>query len=184
MEPFLMALGYDPIAVLMEEHQVFLRRLQDIRAELRRLSPRGDLRADTQASVAGFARFLAQDVDGFHGRKEEEGLFPALARHLGPEGGPVEVMLQDHEVLRQHQSTIAGDATKLESDREATEAWSRVSAATAAVDELLTFHIDKEDRILFPMARELLSPAEMSEVALICREIEDSVDRGRSPARS
>lgn len=173
-----MSIGYDPIAVLMEEHQVFLRRLERVRVERQRLSEGERNRAGFSASMTTFAEFLAKDVDGFHGRKEEEGLFPVLVRHVGDEGGPVNVMRGEHEVLRLHQKTIAGNVPKLDADRDAEEAWTAVAAATDAVDQLLTFHIDKEDNVLFPMARATLSPAEMSEVAQICQEIENQLGAG------
>jgi len=168
-----MSAAYDPIGVLVEEHQVFLRRLADVRTGLQRTAPGERGRAGVSTGMATFADFLAQDVDGFHGRKEEEGLFPVLVRHIGSEGGPVGVMLEEHEVLRHHQRTIASNVPRLERDLEAVEAWTAVSAATDAVDRLLAFHIEKEDQVLFPMARAVLTPAEMSEVAQICQEIEE-----------
>ena len=179
----LMSVGYDPIAVLMEEHQVFLRRLEEVRAALQRRSPERKGGSGVSASMATFADFLARDVDGFHGRKEEEGLFPVLVRHIGSEGGPVGVMLEEHEVLRHHQKTIASAVPKLENDPGATEAWTAVSVATDAVDQLLGFHIEKEDHVLFPMARAVLTPGEMSEVALICQEIEDRLGPGLPSGR-
>ncbi|NNN17149.1 MAG: hypothetical protein HKL79_02130 [Thermoplasmata archaeon] len=167
-----MAISYDPIAVLMEEHQGFLRRLEEVRTDLQRLSGEGRGARAVAASMSTFADFLAKDVDGFHGRKEEEGLFPILVRHIGSEGGPVGVMLEEHGLLRRHQKTIARNVPKLETDLEAVEAWTAVSVATDAVDRLLADHIEKEDRVLFPMARAVLTPAEMSEVAEICEAIE------------
>ncbi len=177
-----MSIGHDPIAVLMEEHRIFLRRLQEFRRVLGPFPEKDPPPSTARASAAGFARFLAREVDGLHGRKEEEGLFPAIARHVGSEGGPVGVMLQDHVALREHQSTLSRDTDRIESDPGATEAWSRILAATEAVDDLLRFHIDKEDRVLFPMARELLSPAEMAEVAQICREIEERFGPAHRPS--
>jgi len=178
-----MSTGYDPIAVLMEEHQVFLRRLAEVRDGLRRLSPAARGRIGVPASMATFADFLAKDVDGFHGRKEEEGLFPVLVRHVGSEGGPVGVMLEEHEVLRHHQKTIATNVPRLEADPDAESAWAAVTVATDAVDQLLVFHIEKEDHVLFPMAREVLTPTEMSEVAQICQEIEDRLGTRLRPGR-
>jgi len=167
-----MATSYDPIAVLMEEHQVFLRRLGAVRTDLERFSPTGSGPTGPSSSIATFAEFLARDVDGIHGRKEEEGLFPAVVRHIEADGGPVGVMLEEHELLRRHQRTIAGNVPKLASDRGAVEAWNSVRRATLEVEDLLAFHIEKEDQVLFPMARALLSPREMSEVAQICLDIE------------
>lgn len=168
----LMATDYDPIAVLMEEHQSFLRRLGEVRIDLQRLSREGRGPRGVATSMSTFADFLAKDVDGFHGRKEEEGLFPILVRHIGSEDGPVDVMLEEHELLRRHQKILARNVPKLETDLEAVEAWTAVSAATDSVDHLLALHIEKEDQVLFPMARAVLSPGEMSEVAQICQEIE------------
>ena len=174
-----MSWGYDPIAVLMEEHQVFLRRLREARRVLGSVPADEPARSVARSSAADFARFLAEDVDAFHGRKEEEALFPALARHMETDGGPVGVMLEDHATLREHQSTLARDAGRLERDLDSAEAWSGIRAATGSVDELLRFHIDKEDRVLFPMAREILSPGEMREVTEICRQIEQRLDSAR-----
>lgn len=166
-------IGYDPIAVLMEEHQHFLRRLRDVRADLQRRTQGERDGPGASASMTTFAEFLAKDVDGFHGRKEEEGLFPVLIRHIGSEGGPVGVMLEEHEALRHHQKTLASHAPRLETDLESKEAWNAVATATDAVDRLLAFHIEKEDQVLFPMARAVLTEAEMAEVAQVCLEIED-----------
>ncbi len=163
----------DPISTLMEEHQIFLRRLEQVRADLQRLPDRAEDRLRVATSMAAFAEFLGKGVDGFHGRKEEEGLFPVLARHVGNEGGPVGVMLEEHETLRGHQRIIAGRVADLENDSAATKAWAAVSSASDAVDQLLVFHIDKEDHVLFPMARAILSQAEMSEVAQVCQELEE-----------
>ncbi len=173
--------GYDPIAVLMEEHQVYLRRLRDVRASVRRWTEGARDRAGAPTEVATFAEFLATDVDGFHGQKEERALFPVLARHIGREEGTVGVMLEEHETLRHHPRAIASSAPKLEADPEAVEAWNAVVTATEAVDRLLAFHIEKEDHVLFPMARELLTGAEMVEVAQVCLEIEERLgSRGRT----
>lgn len=164
---------------------MYLRRLAEVRIDLQRLSGASRDRQDVPASMTTFADFLATDVDGFHGRKEEEGLFPVLVRHVGLDGGPVEVMLEEHELLRQHQKTIAGGIPRLETDPGSLDALSAVSVATGSIDRLLTLHIDKEDEVLFPMARATLTPAEMSEVAQVCQEIEDRFgDRVRASRRS
>ncbi|HLY76489.1 MAG TPA: hemerythrin domain-containing protein [Thermoplasmata archaeon] len=179
------ASGYDPIAILMEEHRMYLRRLTEIRTDLQRLSGASRDRLGVPSSLTTFADFLATDVDGFHGRKEEEGLFPVLVRHVGLDGGPVEVMLEEHELLRHHQKTIAGSVPRLETDPGRVDALSAVSVALDSIHRLLANHIDKEDEVLFPMARATLTPAEMSEVAQVCLEIEDRFgDRVRASRRS
>ena len=168
---------YDPIAVLMEEHQAFLRRLQLFRIESRRLADAPSIGPRDPELVRAFAEFLLRDVDELHGRKEERALFPALAGHLGGEGGPIGVMLEEHDLLRGMHSSLVREAVRLEGDREHREAARSVAATAGEVDGLLSGHIDKEDRILFPMARELLSRPEMLEVARRCQEIEATAFR-------
>ncbi|MCI4355315.1 MAG: hemerythrin domain-containing protein [Thermoplasmata archaeon] len=165
-------MGYDPIDVLMEEHQIFLRRLERARADLSPYPHRSERGGLGAVAVSSFAEFLAKDVESIHGRKEEEGLFPVLVRHIGAEGGPVEVMVSEHEELRNHQRRVAANVPKLEQDPSAVEAWTEVSATMGAVDRLLRFHIEKEDQVLFPMARSVLSPQELVDIGEICQEIE------------
>lgn len=168
---------YDPIAVLMEEHQAFLRRIQLFRVESRRVAGAVSVGPRDHQLVRDFAEFLLRDVDELHGRKEERALFPALAGHIGSEGGPIGVMLEEHDLLRGMHSSLVREAGRLEGDREHHEAARQVAATAGEVDGLLSGHIDKEDRILFPMARELLSPQEMLEVARQCQEIEATAFR-------
>jgi hemerythrin-like domain-containing protein len=164
--------SYDPIAVLMEEHRQFLHRLERFANEVRGVSNRDRIPPVLVRQIAEFSRFLERDVDGWHGRKEEQALFPSLKRHLSVDEGPIAVLLEEHELLRQHQRVIERDARKLERDPGATEALSEIGSAESQVRGLLTDHIDKEDRILFPMARELLTDRELGEVAAFCQEID------------
>jgi len=163
---------YDPIAVLMEEHRQFLRRLERFAGEVHQLAGRDRVSPAVVRQIAEFGRFLERDVDGWHGRKEETALFPSLERHLSSDQGPIGVLLEEHELLRQHQRRIQRDANYLERDPTSTEALLEVGVAEPLVRGLLTDHIEKEDRVLFPMARELLTERELNEVAVLCREID------------
>jgi regulator of cell morphogenesis and NO signaling len=162
----------DPIARLMEEHQQYLERIRSFGSEVRRLTAPGLSAESLSGRVLEFARFLDRDVTRFHGRKEEEGLFPVLGRHLPPDGGPITVMLSEHQMLKDEQRALYRHATRVESDPGAGEAVDAIAGSSRAVETVLTSHIEKEDLILFPMAREVLSPGELSEVAEVCRRIE------------
>ncbi len=163
---------YDPIAVLMAEHQQFLIRLREFRTGVARVTPAGMVEPTEPRRIASFADFLLHDVDQLHGRKEERGLFPVLGRHLGGEGGPIGEMVEEHEALRRLHGVLVAGAKKIAADPRHREAADRVETARREVDTLLTDHIDREDRRLFPMAREVLSASEMLEVSQVCREIE------------
>ncbi len=178
------AVPYDPIAVLMAEHQQFLTRLREFRTDRPRLAPAGMVEPAEPRRIAAFADFLLRDVDQLHGRKEERGLFPVLGRHLGAEGGPIGVMVEEHEALRRLHGVLIAGAEKIAADPQHREAADRVEAARREVDALLTDHIDREDRMLFPMAREVLSASEMLEVSQVCQEIEAELEAGTRESRT
>ncbi len=165
----------DPIARLIDDHRNFVRTVESFQQEARS-SLRGPATSVRfVAQVARFAEFLKRDVDRVHGQKEERGLFPVLGRYLPAEGGPVGVMLNEHETLRQLQRTLDSEGQRLERDPLAQESIRSVSATADAVEGLLGVHIEKEDTVLFPMAYQVLSPRDLQEIAQVFDEI-DSAD--------
>lgn len=162
----------DPIDALMEEHQRFLVRLRSFRTDVRRLTSESAADPSLPRCVLDFAQFLDRDVTRFHGRKEEEGLFPVLGRHIPADEGPIGVMLAEHQFLKDQQDVLYRNARRVESDPEARESVNAIAHSSMTVETTLRDHIDKEDHVLFPMARSLLSNAEISEVAEICRRVE------------
>jgi hemerythrin-like domain-containing protein len=98
--------------------------------------------------------FLAGEVDEHFGL-EEEALFPVLARHPQLAVGPLAVMEVEH---REFRALVGELAAALDADDP------RAPAVARAIGVLLRAHIDKEDRVLFPLAGHLLSAAELQEV--------------------
>ncbi len=104
-----------------------------------------------QKDLDGIAEFLAIFVDRCHHAKEEEHLFPALERAgIRREGGPIGVMLAEHQQGRQTAAllTLAFGAYR-SSDPGAGE---RIVKPAREYSALLTNHIEKENNVLFPMA--------------------------------
>ena len=103
--------------------------------------------------------FLRGFADQCHHFKEEKILFPAMEEHGIPgEGGPIGMMLQEHEEGRAHVKAMIA-------------AIEQFSTAIGAADDLLLTHarayvsllrehIQKEDDILFRMADEVIPEAE------------------------
>ena len=126
--------------------------------------------AQSSADLAGLLEFFAAFADGQHHAKEEEMLFPALAEAgLPARGGPLMVMLAEHEEGRSY----------LQGLRALTGAGSLSSAAARAAfvtvarqyRDLLVQHISKENQVLFVMAERLLKGREaMLDEALSLRE--------------
>jgi hemerythrin-like domain-containing protein len=99
----------------------------------------------------GILEFLAIFVDKCHHGKEEEFLFPALeAAGVPREGGPIGVMLSEHEQGRKLVASLKDAVTDNKSGDKA-----NASSVQLIINEyitLLTQHIAKENTVLFPMA--------------------------------
>lgn len=99
----------------------------------------------------GILEFLSIFVDKCHHGKEEEFLFPALEiAGIPREGGPIGVMLSEHEQSRKLVANLKETMTIYKSGGNA-----NASRAGLIIDEyvtLLTQHIVKENTVLFPMA--------------------------------
>ena len=96
--------------------------------------------------------FFREFADQAHHEKEEELLFPLLEeRGIPREGGPIGVMLNEHEIGR---DCVKGMEQALEQGP-----LGNVAYVTAAVRyiELLRQHITKENQVLFRMADQCLS---------------------------
>lgn len=95
--------------------------------------------------------FLQTFADHCHHNKEEKMLFPTLGEHGFPmEGGPVAVMLIEHEQGRAHVRNLL-DATNTYAGGD-TSAIEAIHLHAHQFIELLRAHIQKEDNILFMMA--------------------------------
>ena len=134
------------IELLSAQHQDVLQHLAAVETETT---------ARDGANLADFAAYLEKEV-AEHFTLEEQALFPALARHLGADHGPLAMMNAEHASFRELLSDLV-DAVRVD-DRPAQRAH-----AIALID-LLRAHIHKEDHVLFPMAAHLLSEGEQAEV--------------------
>lgn len=115
--------------------------------------------------------FIRVFADRCHHEKEEELLFPALERHGIPrEGGPIGVMLHEHDAGR---ACVRGMTEALEKFKGGDKgaAGSFIENARAYV-ELLGAHIEKENQVLFPMAEMRLTDKEQTELAEAFEKVE------------
>jgi hemerythrin-like domain-containing protein len=102
-------------------------------------------------------------VDKCHHGKEEELLFPALeAIGVQKDGGPIGVMLSEHQQGREYVRKMNGSFSQYnEGDHEAAAKLVKNAKAYIA---LLREHIDKEDNILFPIADNRLPEKKKAEL--------------------
>ncbi len=106
--------------------------------------------------VGELLAFLVEYVDGCHNKKEENALFPLCEqRGIPRQGGPLAVMLDEHEQSRAllarlrplAEAYAGGNSAALDSLRE----------TFATYTSLLKNHFWKETDILYPMARRIFS---------------------------
>ena len=156
----------DAISLLMDEHQTILRALDALDAYAGEVSRGGG----DPAELGRFVRFIREFADARHHGKEEDILFAAMVRAGFPrEGGPIAVMLMDHDAGRAHVAAMArfvDGAPWSDADRAA------IVAAASGYADLLRSHIMKEDQILYPMAQHRLPEAVMEQVDRDCATFE------------
>jgi len=147
--------------ILRDEHEAILKMLDVSERVAQQFDRGGKVRPEVLADLLEFFRVFA---DRCHHTKEEELLFPLLERKGIPrEGGPVGVMLHEHEEGR---ALIKKLAEAAEAYREGKEgAALRWSEAAQAYAQLLRGHIFKENNVLFPMAERILTAEEQAQLA-------------------
>jgi len=133
--------------LLAEEHRMIQRGLVVLGRMAAQLRSGGEVHPEV---VEACLRFLRDFADQQHHEKEEHVLFPWLEQQgLSHESGPLAVLRDEHEQVRDHVRRMSASARHLETDPEAC----RVFVAHAG--ELALFfwkHMLKENELLFPMA--------------------------------
>jgi hemerythrin-like domain-containing protein len=144
---------------LVRDHEVILGVLDGLEARLRAAQATGTLDATFVREAVAFSQGF---VDRCHHGKEEHCLFPCLERRGVPrEGGPIGVMLAEHEMGRQLVRRIAEAVGRYEGGQGSLGevldlAWQYV--------ELLRAHIAKENEVLFPLGEAVLDVADDADV--------------------
>jgi hemerythrin-like domain-containing protein len=146
--------------ILSSEHRVIERVIASLETAAGKLETGQNVRPGFFIEASDFIKGFA---DGCHHKKEEGVLFKMMGEHGLPEqGGPVGVMLMEHEQGRGFTRGMREAAQKLEAgDLTARAAVIQNANGYAA---LLRQHIRKEDNVLFPMANQVIPAAEHEKV--------------------
>ena len=134
---------------LLSEHEAVRLTLKILKKIAQRIDETGKI-SDTE-HVEQLFEFFSTFVDRCHHGKEEELLFPALEQvGISREGGPVGVMLKEHQQGRDLVAKMKNDLSRYRDggDNAALNFKKHADAYIA----LLDFHIEKENNVLFPMA--------------------------------
>jgi hemerythrin-like domain-containing protein len=155
--------------MLMEEHRLIERVITALESVAQRLRNGEEVELEFFRQAADFIRNFA---DGCHHAKEEGVLFEAMkAAGMPAEGGPIAVMLMEHDQGRQYTARMATAAERLEQgDQDAVE---ELVTGAMGYSTLLRQHIQKEDQILFPMADNVISAERQDQVLHDCKAAEE-----------
>ena len=156
------------ISILMDEHRLIEKVLGSLETFVLSAAPEDP---GARGTVALYAEFFRGFADRMHHGKEEDRLFVAMVKAGFPrEAGPIAVMLAEHVEGRRCVSVLAkaGEGEGALSTAEAAS----VRRAAAEFIPLLRGHIQKEDRILYPMALEALDGAVMDALLVSYDEFE------------
>lgn len=169
-----------PTEELRNEHRAILRVLDILQSVAARLeTPSEPVEAEDLAQMVEFIRVFA---DQCHHGKEEDLLFPAMeAAGIPREGGPIGVMLEEHNIGRQY---VRGMAEAVNGYRTGEPHAGHAFAQNAkAYRDLLSQHINKEDNILYMMADMHLEPETEKELLQAFERVEqERIGPGRHEA--
>jgi hemerythrin-like domain-containing protein len=143
--------------VLGEEHRI----IEHVLAVLDKLT-----RRPVETSLKQWKKaldFIRHFADECHHFKEEKILFPALEEYGVPrDGGPVGMMLMEHEEGRGYVRSMMAALTLVETKNEAAK--ESLIGATKAYLRLLHEHIQKEDEVLFKIADDVIPSNEQKDL--------------------
>jgi len=151
---------HEAIRLLMDEHRI----IEQVLGSFETLGQeiRGGLAVE-RPLLGEYTDFLRSYADSRHHMKEEDVLFARMVeRGFSRQFGPIAAMLEEHRQGRFHVTALSGlaEAPGPLSEAERTQ----LVAIAGGFVGLLRQHIQKEDRILYPMALSELSPADLDQV--------------------
>lgn len=157
-----------PTDELKHEHQIILIALDGVEREMQRVQGGGPV---PEERVGQMIDFIQNFADRCHHAKEENLLFTRMQdRGLPVNGGPIGAMLHEHEEGRRL-VRAAAQALPNAGAGDAAAAAALASNLLAYV-RLLRQHIDKEDNVLYPMADQILTAADQTELAAAFERVE------------
>ena len=155
-------------STLREEHNAILKML-DATEEVARKIRQGI--AVAPGTLSGLLEFFRIFADRCHHGKEEDCLFPLLEQKgLPRDGGPIAVMLHEHDQGRGFIRNMAEASDDYAAGRK--DSARRWADAALGYAEMLRSHIAKENDVLFVMADRLLSGSDQKDLLEAFEKVE------------
>jgi len=152
-------LSTDPMAALHEDHVTALR-YTAILTEAAEHIRRDGFSFEAYTQISDAIEYIDTEIR-IHDRKEENFLFPLLARH---QPDPISTLRYEHRELWSAMSQLRMIVKDVADGNIRGSSISELVTATKAVADLLSHHIAKEDDVIFPMVRTMLSSEEYNQL--------------------
>lgn len=104
-----------------------------------------------------------------HSKREDDGLFPMMSRHLGEEDRTIDTMEYEHQKAEQHLRDFLDKADQAGKPIDEDDA-QIITVNVVQAYATLTQHFAKEETKLFPLADTILSYEEKEELDRLFRE--------------
>lgn len=152
---------------LIHEHEAILFSLRVLEEMNRRIETGEQVDMEDITAIIDFLKLFA---DKCHHGKEEGILFPELeAAGIPRQGGPIGVMLAEHQTGRGYINQMQVSVQGKELDK------NEFTKAAGNYIFLLRAHIEKENKVLFPMGDAKLTELKHQEILIAFEEFEENV---------
>ncbi|MBI4267206.1 MAG: hemerythrin domain-containing protein [Chloroflexi bacterium] len=164
---------HGPTELLKEEHQAVLKKLDALQEIVNHLDQK-------EANKARFEELMSFFQTDFwvHFDKEEKALFTEFDNFMPRGSGPIAVMIDEHEVLRNTNEAMQQDVAKYLNHSDNAETRQAIVDNGTHFIEFLRNHIFKEDNILFSMADMHFDRGQNEKVVKLFEQIEKSERKG------
>jgi regulator of cell morphogenesis and NO signaling len=159
--------GITPVQALIEEHHFVLAKLEALEDIFQHL----DRKEENSARLEELTGFF-KTAFWLHFDKEEQALFPEFDNFMPHGAGPLAVMIEEHNVLRDTNDVMQDAVARYLGAGDTPETRKTIKESGMHFIEFLKDHIFKEDK-LFPRLAEMhLGTLKNSRVIKIFNEIE------------
>ena len=145
----------DPIDILFQEHAITLKYLQQLHTATEFIRVNG-FNFDAFQKIEEAIHFIDAEIR-HHNEKEEAYLFPLMDRHLKE---PPDVMRTEHLELWKSLAALRECIKDVLESRIYPTIVRELVHRCFSITELLSNHIAKENNVLFPMAKKMLTKEE------------------------
>lgn len=183
----------DPIQRLLDEHVELMSKFEPLRTAVHLLGEGGEAAMPKALPLLRAANLVMTTELLAHAEREDDVLFEAVEQELGKDYGPTVVMREEHrdihgnvtlfrdtlhELNQVEHPAIHSGIDQLQRLTEAGAPAEVLRRTGAELIAMLDSHFGKEEEILFPIAREVLSREVLLEVG---RRMDALDQRGTTP---